>query len=116
MHHDQHNARGMKRPAIFFDRDNTLIVSDGYLGDPAKVVLIEGAAQAIARARSLGFATVVVSNQSGVARGLYSEDELGLLHRDIAMELAAVGAHLDGIRYCPFHPDALRAEYRGASD
>src|SRR3954466_6780650 len=64
----------MKRPAVFFDRDNTLIVSDGYLGDPQKVTLISGAADAIARGRALGFATVVVSNQSGVGRGMFDED------------------------------------------
>src|SRR5881397_3336448 len=56
----------MKRRAVFFDRDNTLIVGNDYLGDPEKVVLMEGAADALARARRLGFATVVVSNQSGV--------------------------------------------------
>ena len=66
----------MKRPAVFFDRDNTLIISDGYLGDPAKVVLVEEAADAVARVRSLGFATVVFSNQSGVARGMFGEDSV----------------------------------------
>src|SRR5438309_7008255 len=64
----------MKRPAVFFDRDNTLIASDGYLGDPSKVTIIEGAADAIARLRALGFRIIVVSNQSGVARGMFTED------------------------------------------
>ena len=64
----------MRRPAVFFDRDNTLIACDGYLGDPLKVVLVEGAAEAVARARALGYATVVISNQSGVAKGLFDED------------------------------------------
>ena len=64
----------MKRPAVFFDRDNTLIISDGYLGDSNKVVLVGGAADAVARVRGLGFATVVFSNQSGVARGMFGED------------------------------------------
>src|SRR4051794_9501991 len=73
---DSASDRGncMKRPAVFFDRDNTLIVSDGYLGDPDRVVLIDGAAEAVARVRGLGFAAVVFSNQSGVARGLFGED------------------------------------------
>ena len=57
----------MKRAAVFFDRDNTLIANDGYLGDPDGVVLVDGAATAVARARSLGFAVVVFSNQRGVA-------------------------------------------------
>src|SRR5581483_2775525 len=73
----------MKRPAIFFDRDNTLIVSDGYLGDPDKVVLMEGAADALARARSLGFATVVISNQSGVARGMFNEEDVRAVNHRI---------------------------------
>jgi D-glycero-D-manno-heptose 1,7-bisphosphate phosphatase len=64
----------MKQPAIFFDRDNTIIVSDGYLGDPDKVQLIYGVADSIARARGLGFVIVTISNQSGVARGLFTEE------------------------------------------
>src|SRR4051812_12037559 len=64
----------MKRPAVFFDRDNTLIRCDEYLGDPSKVELIPGAADAVARARKLGFATVIFSNQSGVARGYFTEE------------------------------------------
>ena len=64
----------MGRPAVFFDRDNTLIVSDGYLSDPADVALVEGAADAVARVRAMGFAAVVFSNQSGVARGMFTED------------------------------------------
>ncbi len=56
----------MLQREIFFDRDNTLIVSDGYLGDPNLVELIDGAADAVARARDLGFLVVTVSNQSGV--------------------------------------------------
>ena len=71
----------MKRPAIFFDRDNTLIANDGYLGDPEKVVLVEGAADAVARARALGFAAVVVSNQSGVARGMFDETAVQNVNR-----------------------------------
>ena len=59
----------MKRPAVFFDRDNTLIANDAYLGDPAQVKLIDGAADAVAKVRALGYAAVVFSNQSGVARG-----------------------------------------------
>ncbi len=64
----------MKKPAIFFDRDNTLIASDGYLGDPAAVRLIPGVADAVARARDLGFTVVTFSNQSGVARGMFGEE------------------------------------------
>ena len=91
----------MKRPAVFFDRDNTLIVSDGYLGDPEKVVLMDGAADAVARARELGFATVVVSNQSGVARGLITRDQV-----DACMDrLAELLGPFDTVQVCPHGPD-----------
>jgi D-glycero-D-manno-heptose 1,7-bisphosphate phosphatase len=104
----------MKRPAIFFDRDNTLIVSDSYLGDPEKVVLIDGAANAVARARSLGFATVVVSNQSGVARGMFGEEDVHEVNTrlDELLRASNVGAVIDRHEFCPFHPDATVAQYK----
>jgi D,D-heptose 1,7-bisphosphate phosphatase len=108
----------MKRPAIFFDRDNTLIVSDGYLGDPEKVVLMNGASDAVARARSLGFATVVVSNQSGVARGMFTEDDVDAVNRrmDELLLQANRAAVIDRHEFCPFHPEADVELYRQESD
>jgi D-glycero-D-manno-heptose 1,7-bisphosphate phosphatase len=108
----------MKRRAVFFDRDNTLIVSDGYLGDPDKVVLMEGAADAIARARSMGFATVVVSNQSGVARGMFDENAVHAVnHRlDELLRNANSSAVIDCHDFCPFHPEATIEQYRVETD
>lgn len=108
----------MKRPAIFFDRDNTLIANDGYLGDPSKVVLLDGAADAVARARSLGFATVVVSNQSGVARGLFGEDDVSAVNRQMDEMLLEYNgsAVIDRHEFCPFHPEAVVELYRQDSD
>ncbi len=96
----------MGRPAVFFDRDNTLIVNDGYLGDPAGVVLMPGAAAAVAAVRAVGFAVVVVSNQSGVARGLFDEAAVRAVDRRTADLLAAAdaGRRVDLHLYCPFHP------------
>ena len=96
----------MKRPAVFFDRDNTLIVSDGYLGDPSKVVLVEGAADAVARVRGLGFATVVFSNQSGVARGMFGEDSVHAVNArmDELLMDNNPAAVVDRHEFCPFHP------------
>lgn len=103
----------MKRPAIFFDRDNTLILNDGYMGDPSKVVLATGAAAAVAKARSLGYATVVVSNQSGVARGMFDEDAVHAVNARMDEMLAAehASAIIDRHEFCPYHPDGSVTQY-----
>jgi D-glycero-D-manno-heptose 1,7-bisphosphate phosphatase len=115
---DTHNPARMKRPAIFFDRDNTLIVSDGYLGDPAQVVLVDGAADAVAAARDMGYAVVVFSNQSGVARGLFAEEDVHAVNArmDEMLRAANPNAVIDRHEFCPFHPEATLEEYRRESD
>jgi D-glycero-D-manno-heptose 1,7-bisphosphate phosphatase len=108
----------MKRPAVFFDRDNTLIVGNEYLGDPSRVVLMEGAANAVARARAMGFATVVVSNQSGVARGMFNEDAVRAVNARLEELLLEANpkAIIDRHEYCPFHPEGSVPEYCRDSD
>jgi D-glycero-D-manno-heptose 1,7-bisphosphate phosphatase len=108
----------MNRPAVFFDRDNTLIACDGYLGDPAKVVLIDGAAEAIVRVRALGYAAVIFSNQSGVARGLFTEEAVHAVnHRlDDLLHEEDPRAIIDRHDFCPFHPTAKVQKYRVDSD
>src|SRR5215218_5779898 len=108
----------MKRAAIFFDRDNTLIANDGYLGDPNGVVLVEGAADAIARARDLGYAVVVFSNQSGVARGMFTEEAVHAVNHRLDEMLLDDNAHavIDRHEFCPFHPEAAVERYREDSD
>jgi D-glycero-D-manno-heptose 1,7-bisphosphate phosphatase len=108
----------MPRPAIFFDRDNTLIACDDYLGDPEQVKLVDGAADAIARARALGFAIVVFSNQSGVARGMFGEDDVRAVNARLDEMLLAQNAQaiVDRHEYCPFHPEATVENYRQDSD
>lgn len=104
----------MRRPAVFFDRDNTLIVGNEYLGDPDKVVLVDGASSAIARCRELGFATVVVSNQSGVARGMFDEDAVRTVNAkmDALLLEGDARAVIDRHEFCPFHPDGVVEHYR----
>jgi D-glycero-D-manno-heptose 1,7-bisphosphate phosphatase len=108
----------MSRPAIFFDRDNTLIVSGGYLAEPALVKLIDRAADAVARARGLGFAVVTFSNQSGVARGMFSEDDVRAVNAQIdrALREADPAAIVDRHEFCPFHPEATVEQYRRDSE
>ena len=108
----------MKRPAVFFDRDNTLIVSDGYLGDPSKVVLVDGAADAVARVRSLGYAVVVFSNQSGVARGMFSEDDVHRVNArvDEMLQDQNPSAVIDRHEFCPYHPEGTVEPYAKESE
>lgn len=108
----------MKRPAVFFDRDNTLIANDGYLGDPAGVVLVDGAADIIARVRSLGYAAVVFSNQSGVARGMFSEEDVHRVNARLDELLADLNpqAVIDRHEFCPFHPEGSVPEYAKESE
>jgi len=92
------------RVAVFFDRDGTLIEDVGYLASPNGLRLIPGAAEAVARLNQRDVLTCVVSNQSGVARGLFTEADLVPIHRRLDAELAARHARLDRIYYCPHHP------------
>jgi D-glycero-D-manno-heptose 1,7-bisphosphate phosphatase len=91
------------RPAVFLDRDGTITVERGYVTDPEDLELIEGAGPAIRSLNEAGFLVVVVSNQSGVARGLMTEDDLAAVHRALERLLAGHGARLDAAYYCPNH-------------
>jgi len=101
--------------AVFLDRDNTLIVGDDDIGDPDEVRLMDGVAEGILALRHAGFAIVVVTNQGGVARGKYTEDDVDAVNQRIAMlvDEAAGESHLiDRFYYCPYHPEAVIEEYR----
>lgn len=92
------------RPAVFFDRDGTLIESVHYLARPEQVRLLPGAAAAIRRLRGAGYACVVVTNQSAIGRGLLSEEGLALVHAELVRQLAEEDADLDAIYHCPVVP------------
>lgn len=89
------------RPAAFLDRDGTINVERGYVTRPDDLELIDGAAGAIRALNERGVLAVVVSNQSGVARGLFTEEDLARIHERLEDLLLADGARLDGAYYCP---------------
>lgn len=93
------------RPAVFLDRDGTLCRERGYLRDPERVELLPGAAEAVALLNRRGVLAVVISNQSGVARGLIRAEELERVNRRLEELLARQGARLDGIYCCPHGPE-----------
>ena len=100
------NRRGVPRPAVFLDRDGTLIEHVPYLSDPALVRLLPGAAETLKRLRHAGFACVLVTNQSAIGRGMLTEDRLDQIHAELHRQLAAAGASLDAIYYCPDAPSS----------
>jgi D-glycero-D-manno-heptose 1,7-bisphosphate phosphatase len=90
---------------VFLDRDGTIIHEKGYLSDPEAIELIPGAARAIRLINHLGLRTVVVSNQSGVARGYFPVSVVEQIDKKVQLLLGEGGASLDGMYYCPHHPD-----------
>lgn len=105
------------RPAVFLDRDGVLIVEAEYLSEVARVQLVPGAAAAVRRLNDAGLPVVVVTNQSGVARGYFPESRVGEVHEHIAglLQLEA-DARIDRFDYCPFHPTEGVGEYRRDTD
>ncbi len=95
----------MTRPAaVFLDRDGTLVDDTGFLRDPAAVRLLPGAADAVARLNGAGIPVTVVTNQSGIARGLITWDEYRAVKARVDELLARQGARLDATYLCPHHP------------
>lgn len=93
------------RAALFVDRDGTLIVEHGYLGDPAGVELLPGVAQALREARTAGHPVVVISNQAGVGRGRFSLADAYAVMAELRRRLRAAGVELDSVRFCPHAPE-----------
>jgi histidinol-phosphate phosphatase family protein len=94
-----------RRPAAFLDRDGTLMEDRAFVRDPDDVVLIPGAAAAVAALNAAGVPVVVITNQSGIARGLLSEADYERVHARLVALLAAQGARLDAAYHCPHLPE-----------
>ncbi len=106
----------VKRPAVFLDRDGTINEQMGYINHIDRFVLLPGVAAAIGRLNRAGLAVVVVTNQSGLARGYFPPQLLDEVHDRMIRELAVQGASLDGIYVCPHHPEAKEPQYRRRCD
>ena len=102
--------------AIFFDRDGVLNHEVGYLHEIEKFKWIDGAIDAIKFCNEQKFLAVVVTNQSGVARGFYTEDDVKKIHSFMQSELEKFGAHIDAFYYCPHHPEGNVTAYRKICD
>jgi D-glycero-D-manno-heptose 1,7-bisphosphate phosphatase len=100
----------MTRPAVFLDRDGTLVEEVPYLHDPERLVLLPGVGE-LARPAASGYALVVVTNQAGVARGLHDEAAVAAVHRRLGALLAGEGVRPDAVLYCPHHPEGTVAAY-----
>ena len=92
-----------RKSAIFFDRDGVLNIDKGYVFRSSDFIWIEGAKEAIKLANDNGFKTFVVTNQSGIARGFYTLEDMQALHDWMQQELALIGARIDRFYYCPYH-------------
>jgi D-glycero-D-manno-heptose 1,7-bisphosphate phosphatase len=104
----------LRRPALFFDRDGVLNRDDDYVGSVDRVRWIDGARDAVRLANDRGYYAFVVTNQAGVARGYFEEQDILSVHRWMAEELRQSGAAIDDWRYCPYHPEGSVERYRSA--
>lgn len=104
--------RARRRPAVFLDRDGVLNLDHGYAHRPDQIDWVPGAKTAVKRINDAGYFVFVVTNQAGVAKGLYPEDAVEKLHDWMAEQLAGVGATVDDWRYCAHHPEGVVEPYR----
>lgn len=101
----------MNDAAVFLDRDGTLNEDPGYLGDPEKVTLFHNTGKALSLLKNeMKFKLVVISNQSGIARGILSADDVDKVNSQINVLLKPFNTAIDAFYYCPFHPDFSTAE------
>lgn len=106
----------MNQVGIFLDRDGTINDEVDFLRSPEELHLLDGSAEAIRELNECGWQVFVITNQSGIARGLLSEQQLAEIHTKLVSDLKSHNAHIDAIYYCPHHPDYGEAPYRKNCD
>jgi D-glycero-D-manno-heptose 1,7-bisphosphate phosphatase len=106
----------LTRPAVFFDRDGVLNVDHVHVGRKEQFEWQPGAREAVRAVNAAGYLAFIVTNQAGIGKGLYSEEDFKTLMAFVADELFACGAHIDDIRYCPHHPEAVVEKWRKTCD
>jgi D-glycero-D-manno-heptose 1,7-bisphosphate phosphatase len=95
----------MKNKVVFVDRDGTINVDVHYLDDPDKFEMYPGVQRGVKKLQENGFKIIVITNQSGIARGYFTEEQLSAVHERMKQEFQSFNVTLDGIYYCPHHPD-----------
>ena len=106
----------MKSKAVFFDRDGVLNKDVDYLYKISDLRWVEGAREAVAYLTQLGYKIFIVTNQSGIARGFYTVEDMQKLHENMQRKIAASGGRIEKIYYCPHHPEGSVPEYTGVCD
>lgn len=105
----------MKNKAIFLDRDGTIIIDKGYLDNPKAIEFIKGIPEVLKALKEKGYLLIVVSNQSGVARGYFNEKEVKLINNELNAKLVKeYGIAIDRFYYCPHHPEYGMEQYKKA--
>lgn len=108
--------RQQRRGAVFFDRDGVLNDDLGYVGSLKRFNWLPGARESVKKVNDAGLFAFVVTNQAGVARGYFQEEDVQQLHLSMQASLAEIGAHIDDFRYCPFHPEGTVPAYKRTSE
>jgi D-glycero-D-manno-heptose 1,7-bisphosphate phosphatase len=106
------NGGSKLRPAIFLDRDGTVTDEVGYINHASRAKIYPFAAEAMRMLKSTGFPVIIVTNQSGVGRGYFTEEIVGQVHRMVQDHLEAAGTSIDAYYHCPHHPAAVVEKYR----
>ena len=104
----------MSKPGVFLDRDDTVIKDMVYLRDPGKIEILPRVCDAIHALNEKNIPVIIITNQSGIARGILNEERLSEIHLNLLRLLAEQGARIDAIYYCPHHPEGTVDEYTHA--